>query len=166
MIPPIVSIVGSKKSGKTTLVERLVAELTRRGYRVGTIKHDVHGFEVDHEGKDSYRHFHAGARATIIASEEKLALVKRLETPLSLDELVHMYLDDADIIITEGFKSRDKPKIEVYRKKHNPELICGRGDNVLAIASDEATEAPVPVLNLNDIHQIADFVESLFLPRR
>ena len=84
---PIVSIVGKSDAGKTTLLEKLIPELKRRGYRVATIKHDAHQFEIDHPGKDSYRHFHAGADWTIIGSPAKLALVRRLERELSLDEI-------------------------------------------------------------------------------
>jgi len=163
MQPPVVSIVGSKKVGKTTLVVRLVEELTKRGYRVGTIKHDAHGFEIDREGKDSYRHFHAGAEATVIASEHKVALVRRLNEPLALDAIVAAYLGDLDLVITEGFKSQDKPKIEVFRKQHRPSLLCTPADGLIAVASDSQLSVGVPVLPLDDTAAIVDFIIERFL---
>ena len=84
---PIVSVVGKSDSGKTTLIEKLVPELTRRGYRVATVKHDMHGFEVDREGKDSWRHKQAGAHTVVIASPQKIALIRDVERDLTLDEI-------------------------------------------------------------------------------
>ena len=84
---PIISIVGKSDSGKTTLIEKLVPELTRRGYRVATVKHDIHGFEVDREGKDSWRHKQAGAHTVVISSPQKIALIRDVEKDLTLDEI-------------------------------------------------------------------------------
>ena len=101
---PIISIVGKSNSGKTTLIEKIIPLLKDRGYRVGTIKHDVHGFEIDHEGKDTYRHFQAGTDTVLIASskDKKLALIKKVNESLSLDELTETFFPDIDIIITEN----------------------------------------------------------------
>ena len=160
---PVVSIVGKSDSGKTTLIEKIVPILKRRGYRVGTVKHDVHGFEMDREGKDTYRHFHSGADATLISSPKKLALIQRVEREAPLEELVNRYYFDLDIVITEGFKRLNMPKIEVFRSTVYEQPLCGDGDNRMAIASDVAVEVDCPRFDINDAESIADFIEERFL---
>ncbi len=159
----IISIVGKSGSGKTTLIEKLIPALERRGVRAATIKHDVHGFEMDRPGKDTYRHFAAGARTVLIASPEKLAFQKRLSAPLSLDELAARYIADVDIILTEGYKSSDKPKIEVFRQERSPSPLCGPGDNRVAIATDDEVEVNCPRYGLNDVEGVADFIIANFI---
>lgn len=164
-MPPVISIVSKKNSGKTTLLEALIPELCRRGYRVGTVKHDVHGFDIDREGKDSWRHKHAGAQAVVISSPRKIALVKDVAEELNIDQIVNQYFPDMDLVITEGYKKGDKPKIEVFRRaahetplhrKENP-------DTLIAVASDGPIDLGVPRLDLNDPSSIADFIEEMFL---
>lgn len=158
----VLSVVGKRDCGKTTLLEGLIPELKSRGYRVGTIKHDVHGFEIDHEGKDTYKHFHAGADSVVIASDGKVALIKRLSSPLSLDELVQRYFDGADIVITEGYKAQDKPKIEVFRSTIHDKPLCTDEDNRIAIVTDVPLDDEVPQFDHGDWARIGDFVESYF----
>ena len=114
---PILSIVGKSDSGKTTLIEKLLPELIRRGYRIATVKHDVHGFEVDREGKDSWRHKKAGAHTVIISSPQKVALIRDVEKDLTLDELREKLVQDVDLILSEGYKKDVQPKIEIFRKE-------------------------------------------------
>lgn len=160
---PIVSVVGKKKAGKTTLVVGLVAELAARGYKVGTIKHDAHAFEIDREGKDSYRHFHAGAAATVIASDERVAMVKRASAQPRPEDLASYFDPDTDIVITEGFKRSDLPKIEVYRRKEGDEgLLCRPEDGLVAVVADEAVETDRPVFGTSEHRRIADFVVERF----
>jgi molybdopterin-guanine dinucleotide biosynthesis protein B len=159
----VVSIVGKSNSGKTTLIEKLIPALKRRGYRVGTIKHDVHGFEMDKEGKDTYKHFHSGADAVLISSPKKMALIKRVERELPLDELVKQFYPDMDIVITEGFKRLDKPKIEVFRPSIHPQPLCTAADNRIAIVSDAPVEADCPRFDIDDVESLADFIEQRFL---
>lgn len=154
---PIVSIVGKSDAGKTTLIEKLIPELKRRGYRVATIKHDAHQFEIDHPGKDSYRHFHAGANWTVIGSPAKLASLRRLERELTLDEIAAT-ITGMDIILTEGFKREAKLRIEVSRRAHTTELISDPAE-LLAIAADYPIDIGVPVLDLNDAAAIVDLIE-------
>ena len=132
---PIISIVGKSDSGKTTLIEKLLPELTRRGYRVATVKHDVHGFEVDREGKDSWRHKRAGAHSVVISSPNKVALIRDVERDLSLEEIGEKFIQDVDLIISEGYKKDTQPKIEVFRKGKHKELLCTKEDNLIAIVS-------------------------------
>ena len=121
---PIISIVGKSDSGKTTLIEKLVPELTRRGYRVATVKHDVHGFEVDREGKDSWRHKQAGAHTVVISSPNKVALIRDVEKDFTLDEIREKLIQDVDLILSEGYKKDVQPKIEIFRKEKHKELLC------------------------------------------
>lgn len=160
---PIVSIVGKSDSGKTTLIEKLIPILRARGYRVGTVKHDVHGFEMDREGKDTYKHFHAGADGVLISSPQKMALIKRVHETLTLDDLVNRFHPDMDIVITEGFKRLDKPKIEVFRASLHDEPLCTAADNRIALASDVPIDVDCPRFNIDDAGAIADFIEEQFL---
>jgi len=162
-VVPVVSIVGKSDSGKTTLIEKLIPLLKKKGYRVASIKHDVHGFEMDREGKDTYRHFHCGADAVLISSPKKMALIQRVEEALSLDELVERFYPDMDIVITEGFKSLDKPKVEVFRSAIRSQPLCTAADNRIALASDTPLEVDCPRFDINDAEAIADFIEQRFL---
>jgi len=162
MISKAVSFVAKSGTGKTTLLEKVIAELKLRGYRVGVIKHDAHQFEIDHPGKDSHRLTAAGADTMLISSPEKLAIVKKHAESPPIEELIATYFGDMDLILTEGFKKSGLPKIEVHRKERSATLLC-RGEqhdpSLLAVASDEPLELDVPVLDLNDPVKVADFVE-------
>jgi molybdopterin-guanine dinucleotide biosynthesis protein MobB len=162
---PVVSVVGKKKAGKTTLVVALVEEFTARGYRIGTVKHDAHTFEIDHEGKDSYKHFHAGAVTTLILSDERLAMVKRCAVPLSVMDLFERYFDpETDLIITEGFKRSPLPKVEIYRHKPGDEgLLCVKPeDNLIAVVSDEAVATDRPIFATAALKELVDFLIAHF----
>ncbi|MDD5711556.1 MAG: molybdopterin-guanine dinucleotide biosynthesis protein B, partial [Smithellaceae bacterium] len=155
---PIVSIVGKSKSGKTTLIEKIIPELVKKGWRVATIKHSTHNFEVDQEGKDSWRHRKAGARTTVVSSDRKLAVVADAPKDYSIAELSELYIRDVDIIITEGFKKNPHPKIEIYRRELKRGLISSKEDNLIALAGDHFLEAGVPFFDLNDATGIAGFI--------
>ncbi len=160
---PIISIVGKSDSGKTTLIEKLVPKLTRRGYRVATVKHDVHGFEVDREGKDSWRHKQAGAHTVVISSPKKAALIRDVERDLSLAEIREKLIRDVDLILSEGYKSDVQPKIEIFRRERHQELLCGTEDNLIAIVSDQTFNVGVPCFDLEDMKGLSDFIEKEFL---
>jgi molybdopterin-guanine dinucleotide biosynthesis protein B len=160
---PIISIVGKSDSGKTTLIENIVPELVRRGYRVTTVKHDLHGFEIDREGKDSWRHKRAGAQSVIISSPQKVALIRDVDKDMSLAELRECLGGDVDLILSEGFKKDVQPKIEVFRKEKHRKLLCTKEDNLVAIASNRHFEIGVPCLDIDDIKEIVDLIESRFL---
>ncbi len=164
---PIISIIGRSNSGKTTLIEKIVAELKRRKYRVGTIKHDVHRFEIDYEGKDSYRHFQAGSDTVLIASSQKLAMVKRLEGGISLNELVERYFknSDFDIIITEGYKTEDAPKIEVFRSSIHREPLCLDKNNRMAFVTDKKLPLELPQFGLDDALGVVNLIEKKLLKK-
>ena len=161
-----VSIVAKSGAGKTTLLEKVIPILKERGYRVGVIKHDAHRFDIDHPGKDSHRLASAGADTLLIASPEKLALVKKHAASPPIAELLATYFTDVDIVLTEGFKHGSLSKIELHRKERSATLICRGAENdptLQAVASDEPLELDVPVLDLNDVGAIADFTEERFL---
>src|SRR4026209_680254 len=116
--PPMVAIIGHKNSGKTTLLVRLAAELHRRGHRVMTIKHGAHTFNIDPASTDTYRHYHEGhAERVAMAAPDKLALVMRWSDELSAEEIASQFMADADIVLCEGFKRSDMPKIEIHRRE-------------------------------------------------
>jgi molybdopterin-guanine dinucleotide biosynthesis protein B len=163
---PIVSIVGRSNTGKTTLIEKLIPELRRRGYRVATIKHNIHGFDIDHEGKDSWRHKKAGAKITVIASPVSVAVVEDADRDYELLELRERYIRDVDLILSEGFKKNPHPKIEIMRPDLKHEPICSTEDNLIAVVSDVKMERGVPCLGVNDAKGIADLIEERFLKRR
>jgi molybdopterin-guanine dinucleotide biosynthesis protein B len=160
---PIVSIVGKSDSGKTTFIEKLLPELVRRGYRIATIKHDVHGFEVDLEGKDSWRHKQAGAHTTVISSPQKVAVIRDVDRDLTLAELRDKFIRDVDLIISEGYKKDVQPKIEIFRTEKHTELLCTKEDNLAAIVSDKEFDVGVSCFFLDDIKGVADFIEKKFL---
>ena len=160
---PIVSIVGKSDAGKTTLLEKLIPELKRRGYRVATIKHDAHQFEMDHPDTDSYRHFHAGSDWTVIGSPTKLASVRRLERELTLDEIAAT-LSEVDIILTEGYKREARRRIEVSRRAQTTELIS-QPSELLAIAADYPIDVGVPVYDIDDAAGLVDLIERAVLGR-
>jgi len=160
---PIVSIIGKSNSGKTTLLEKIISDLTGRGYRVATIKHNRHGFNIDHEGKDSYRHKLAGAQITVVSSPHQLALVQDVDHDHSFEEIRDKFISDADIILTEGFKVNDYPKIEVFRSELKRELISTRADGLIAVAADIKLDVDVPCLDINNAKAVADFIEDKFL---
>jgi molybdopterin-guanine dinucleotide biosynthesis adapter protein len=164
---PIVSIVGKSESGKTTLIEKLIAELARRGWRVATIKHNRHGFEIDHEGKDSWRHRRAGAVATVLASPRQVALIEDVDTDYGLSEIGERYIRNADIILAEGYKGNPHPKIEVFRTDLRRERLCGQEDNLIALAVDRRPfTAEVPCFDRDDAAGLADLIEKRFLARK
>ena len=161
-----VSFVAKSGTGKTTLLEKVIARLKERGYKVGVIKHDAHRFDIDHPGKDSHRLTAAGADTMLISSPEKLAIVKKHAASPPIEELLATYFNDVDIVLTEGFKKSSMQKIEINRQERSTTLLC-RGEEydptLVAVASDAQLELDVPVLDLNDAVAVADFIEEKFL---
>jgi molybdopterin-guanine dinucleotide biosynthesis protein B len=159
--PPVIGIVGWKKSGKTTLVVRLIEEFTRRGLSVATVKHAHHAFQIDDGETDSARHRRAGAVAVAIVSAERWALVSELKgAPEPALEDVIARLGPRDLILVEGYKAAAIPKIEVRRTASvSREPLAATDPHVIAIAADfEVEEARLPVFALDDVAAIADFI--------
>lgn len=161
---PIIAISGWKKSGKTTLTERLVAEFVSRGLRVATLKHAHHSFQVDDGNTDSARHRRAGAQQVAIVSPDRWAIVRELAgtTEPTFEEAVKM-LEPADVLLVEGYKSAHVRKIEARRRDaHAHELLAPHDPLVVAIVSDHPTETGgLPLFALDDTRAIADFITEL-----
>lgn len=161
MSTPVFGIAGWKNSGKTTLTERLVAELSGRGLAVATVKHAHHSFDIDKEGTDSHRHRKAGAREVAIVSRTRWALMHELanEEEPRLDDILAR-LSPADLVLVEGYKREAHPKIEVRRlRAKSREPLATTDPHIVAVAADHETDAGgLPLFNLDDIARIADFI--------
>jgi len=164
-MPPIVSIVGKSKSGKTTLIGNLIGELKSRGYRVATIKHAPQGISFDEPDKDSWRHIQAGSEATAISSPDKIVLIKPVAPDITLDEIACFFDEDYDIILTEGFREDNAPKIEVHRREVGPPF--GSLRKLMAIVTDEPLETKARQFSPQDVKGLADLLEEGFIkPQR
>jgi molybdopterin-guanine dinucleotide biosynthesis protein B len=162
---PIISILGRSNTGKTTLIEKLVPELSRRGYRVAAIKHAAGGFEIDRAGKDSWRYKKAGVYKTILISPNELALMEVFEREYSIEELIELYIKDADVVLLEGHKDNPYPKIEMLRKDVEPLPRDGKEDQWIAFVGDKSQVAGIPHFHIDEIQKLADFLEERYLRR-
>jgi len=158
----VFGITGWKNSGKTTLTERLVATLTARGWRVSTVKHAHHAFDIDKEGTDSFRHRQAGAGEVAIVSDQRWALMHELhgEEEPNLDHILAR-LSPCDLVLVEGYKREGHLKIEARRREARSMEPLSAGDpNIVAVAADHPVGGEtIPVFDLDDIAAIADFIE-------
>jgi molybdopterin-guanine dinucleotide biosynthesis protein B len=161
--PPIISIVGRSKVGKTTFLVKLIAELAGRGHRVGVIKHSVHAFDFAQPGKDTWKHRQAGAAAIAFASAGELAITRQLDLEMSIDEIAAT-LGDVDLILTEGYKRAHKPKIEVSRRERGTDLVSRR-EEIIAVVSDHPIALEVPRFGLDDAAGVTALLEAHFLSR-
>ena len=159
---PVFSVIGSKSDvGKTTVLCKIIRELKDRGYRVGTIKHDVHSFEIDHPGKDTWKHAQAGADVVAISSPKKMAIIEKLEEENRLDDIIQK-INNVDIIITEGYKGGDKPKLEVFRQGITDE-IYSKDEELFAIITDTPIDKKIPQFGFGEIKKTVDLIEETFL---
>ena len=161
---PVLSIVGSSGTGKTTLMEKLIPEFKSRGFKVGTIKHHIHGFEMDKPGKDSWRHKQAGADVSMISSPDQIGIVMDVVYDHKPDELLQFF-NNVDIILTEGYKTGDNFKIEIIRpdKKDLPvKPLCTGDERLLAVISDFNIDTDVPKFSTEDIEGLAVFIINFF----
>jgi molybdopterin-guanine dinucleotide biosynthesis protein B len=162
--PPVVSFVGKSGVGKTTALERVIAEIKLRGYKVGTVKHDAHGFDLDKPGKDTWRHARAGSDVVAISGPDKVALIRRVEEEMALDQVVAL-MSDVDLVITEGYKRGDKPKVEISRRARGTELLC-QAEELVAIMADYPVDMAVPQFALEDAAGIVDLLEQRFMEKQ
>lgn len=157
---PVVSVVGKSDIGKTTLLEKLLKESKRRGWRVATVKHDVHGFDMDKPGKDTWRHAQAGADMVVISSPNKIAILESVDEDKSLDEVLGR-IHGVDLIFTEGYRRANKSKIEVFRSEVYQELLC-EPDELMAIAADIQLNNGVPCFGLDDAKGLCELIAEKF----
>ncbi|MES3000101.1 MAG: molybdopterin-guanine dinucleotide biosynthesis protein B [Pseudomonadota bacterium] len=159
-----VGFAGFSGSGKTTLVERLIPALKLHGLRVSVVKHAHHKFDIDHAGKDTWRHREAGAFEVVVASDKRLALMREFERPsqLTVHHLIAELYEGVDWVLVEGFKESNLPKIEVWRAASGKPVLYGGDDFIVAIATDSADAMPEstlrPVLDLNDPDAVANWL--------
>jgi len=153
---PVVSFVGKSNSGKTTVIEKLLPVLKARGLKVAVVKHALHGFEIDRRGKDSYRHKAAGADAVVVVSGSGMAMVK--DEPFEGLGSLQSYLSGVDLIITEGFKKEETPKIEVLRSGRGGPFLCAEDPHLIAVVTDLTISPHVAAFGLDDSAALADFI--------
>lgn len=164
MPTPILCFVGRSNSGKTTLIERLIPELVLAGYRVATVKHAGHGFDLDTEGKDSWRHKRAGASSVLVLSKGSLAMFADVEDQIKVEELRDRFLDPSiDLVIAEGWKSEGYPKIVVLRDQYGEVPVAP--DGLLAVVSNKPVDLGVPCLDPDDIKGVSELIIRHF-PKR
>ena len=162
----VIGIAGYSGAGKTALIERLIPALQARGQRVSVVKHAHHRFDIDHVGKDTYRHREAGAFEVVIASDQRLALIREFEqtTELTVHQLIGELSPGVDWVLVEGFRACDLPKIEVWRFLSTKPARYMHDDFIVALATDspEALPQPTqrPVLNLNEVDEVADWLQA------
>jgi len=159
---PIVSIVGKSRSGKTVLIEQLIAEFKRRGYKVAALKHSRGRMEIDHPGKDSWRFAKAGSDAVFVSSPDKLAFIKSLDHELNIEEIMPIVGPEFDLVLVEGFRKSKTPKIEVHRKELGDDLLCSP-EELSAIVTDGSLDTDIAQLPWGDTVAIADFIEKNFV---
>ena len=161
---PLIAIVGKSGSGKTVIMEKLIAEFKARSYRVGAIKHAHETVELDAPGKDSWRYSQAGSDAAVVCSPSRITIFKRFDREPSLEETALLLGDGYDIILAEGFKKSRPPKIEVCPAGIVSEMVCGEAE-LAAVISDAALPLKIPRFGREQVKEIADFIEKELLAK-
>jgi molybdopterin-guanine dinucleotide biosynthesis protein B len=163
MIPPIVSFIARPDHGKTTIIEKLIPELVGRGFKIGTIKHHVHHFEMDKPGKDTWRHKQAGAHTVALSSPTGVGIIRDVTSDSSVEEHVTHYFAGMDLVITEGYKTGPMPKIEVFRKEVSASPLDNRDTTWVAFVTDATLDSDLPQFSCGDISGLASFLVDSFI---
>jgi molybdopterin-guanine dinucleotide biosynthesis protein B len=153
----IISIIGKQNAGKTTLIRTLIPELKERGYRVGTLKHNIKEFRVDHEGKDTYKYYHSGADSIALTSQDEIAIIKRVTDPPGISEIIAKYLNDVNIVFVEGYKGDDYPSIKIVESKETE-----TDNELILIREDLETKC----FSTEDTNKALDFIENIIHLKR
>ncbi len=164
-LTPTVCFIGRKNPGKATLMEKAIPGLKAAGYRVGAVKHDAHRFEIDHPGKDSYRFQAAGADTTVISSPRMTAVIMHHRDEMDLGSILARFAAGVDIVLLEGYKTTPFPKIEVHRKATGEPLLHPAPPGLIAVATDEPVDTPVPRFDLHDPDLLRVFIAEQILGR-
>ncbi len=163
----VVAIVGRSKSGKTTLIEKLIKNFKGKDYKVAVLKHTLHDFEMDHKGKDSYRFKEAGAVSTVVTNDRKIAFVSDLKEAISPDEIINKYIaEDIDLVLAEGFKNAGIPMIEVVGDNSKLPLYKTGEYNISAVVTDNEIKTELPLYKRNDIEKISMLIEEKYIKRK
>ncbi len=153
----IISIAGKQNAGKTTLIRELIPKLKERGYRVGTLKYNIREFEIDHEGKDTYKYFHSGADTVAISSQDEVAVIKRVKNSPQVNEIIEKYFNDVSVILVEGCSAEDYPRIKIIDSQQME--IVGKNSNNELLLVKENTKTMF--CSEKDINRALDFVEDI-----
>lgn len=160
-MPPLICIVGKSKSGKTLLLEKLIPELIGRGYRVATLKHSSHDFDMDREGKDTHRLSQAGSQTVAVVSPQRMAVLYRHTDTMDLEQVPRFIVDSHDLLLVEGFSGQKATKIEVHRPEMGDDLLCNPSE-VWAVVSDAPLDVSVPRFSWDGIPALADMIARTF----
>ena len=153
----IISIAGKQNAGKTTLIRTLIPELKERGHRVGTLKYNIKEFKIDHEGKDTYKYYHSGADSIALTSQNEIAVIKRMTDPPGISEIITKYLNDVNIVLVEGYRGDDYPRIKIVDSK-GAEAEMNEPDNELILIKENLkTKRFSP----EDTNKALDFIENI-----
>ena len=163
MTPPVISFIARPNHGKTTVIEKLLSQLIDRGFKIGTIKHHVHHFEMDKPGKDTWRHKQAGSHTVALSSPTGVGIIHDLAHDSSIEELVAQYFNGMDLVITEGYKSGPMPKVEVFRKEVSSSPLDNRDSTWIAFVTDTQLESSLPEFSCEDISGLASFLIETFI---
>ncbi len=158
MSVPVLAIVGFSNSGKTTLMEKLIAALAAEGLDVCSIKHSHHQPEMDTPGKDSWRHKHAGAKGSLLVGPEQLLMVADIQKPLTPQEMADAYFPHADLVLVEGYASMPCAKIEVVREARSADMRCEASELLAVVTDMQDLSVNIPKLDLNDTQQVTTFI--------
>ncbi len=159
---PIISFVGRHNSGKTTFLEKVISGLKGKGYNVAVIKHHKGGFEIDTQGKDTWRLAQAGSDVVVISSPDKMAMIKKPKQEMTLDQIQEMVQYGVDIVISEGYKFDNKPKIEVFRSEVSDKILSDEKD-LIALVTDRRFDIGVPQFSLDDADGVVELIIEKFL---
>ena len=157
-MPPVLALIGKPNCGKTTLLEKLIPALRRRGLRIGTIKHHHGDIQMDTPGKDTWRHKQAGAQTVLLSSPTGIGLIQDVVEDTPVEDLVSRYFQSVDLVIAEGYKWSALPKIEVFRSKVYDEPMPDPGDTLIAMVSDVDVRQNLPRFGYDDIEPLTEFV--------
>ena len=158
----IISIVGKKNAGKTTLIRTLIPELKERGHRVGTLKYNIKEFKIDHEGKDTYKYYHLGADSIALTSQDEIAVIKRVTDPPGTSEFIAKYLNDVNIVLIEGYRGGDYPRIKIVDSKETKIDSNDPDNELILIRGDMETKH----FSTEDTNKALDFIENIIHLKR
>ena len=153
----IISIAGNQNAGKTTLIKTLIPELKDRGYRVGTLKYNIKEFKVDHEGKDTYKYYHSGADSIALTSQDEIAVIKRVTDPPGISEFIAKYLNDVNIVLVEGYRGEDYPRIKIVDSKETKTDRNDPDNELIFIKENLKTKC----FSTEDTNKALDFIENI-----
>ena len=150
----IISIVGKKNAGKTTLINDLIPKLKERGHTVGTLKYNISKFDIDHKGKDTYKYSHSGADSVVLSSQNKIAVMKKIANPLTLHEIIETHFNDVNVVLVEGYREDDYPRIRIEDSQESKTVKKDSKNELLLIKENQENRC----FSTEDINKALDFI--------